>query len=287
MKNIKKWMATAGVGLAVMMLTAVALPGASADTVSAPAWQATAPGSGSTQTDQATTPEFRTAPAQRGDRVGGASDEYLAQALGVSADELEAAKQTAYQAALDQALAQGLITQEQADAIAERSSAAGRLSSRYLRGFTGSDGSSIDMDALLAEALGVTTDELAAARVEAQELALAAAVEAGSITQEQADQMKAEQALKTYLDEQGLQDQVRSLYENLVNQAVQAGVITQEQADSILSSQRSFGGMRGFDGFHGRGGMRMPGMRGSQAPDSSSSSPSRYFQPPAVTGSDL
>jgi transcriptional regulator with XRE-family HTH domain len=271
MKNIKKWMAAAGVGLAVMMLTAVALPIASADTVSAPVWQATAPGSGSTQTDQATTPESRTAPAQRGDRVGGASDEYLAQALGVSADELEAAKQTAYQAAIDQALAQGLITQEQADAIAERSSASGRLSSRYLRGFTGSDGSSIDVDALLADALGITADELSAARTEARSLALAAAVEAGDITQEQADQQQAEQALRTYLEEQGYEAQVRTLYQNLVQQAVQAGVITQEQADTILSDAdfSSLGGRHGLDG--GRGGRH--GLRGLGDVDSSGSTP--------------
>jgi hypothetical protein len=225
--------------------------------------------------------------AHRGGPMGGGvSDTYLAEALGITAAELQTAQQAANKAAIDQALALGLITQAQADALKERSGMFGR-GGRGFHGFFGAGDSAIDMNTLLAEALGVTTDDLAAARVEAQELALAAAVEDGRITQEQADQMKAEQALKTYLDEQGLQDQVRSLYENLVNQAVQAGVITQEQADSILSSQRSFGGMRGFDGFHGRGGMRMPGMRGSQAPDSSSSSPSRYFQPPAVTGSDL
>jgi transcriptional regulator with XRE-family HTH domain len=197
--------------------------------------------------------------------VGGASDEYLAQALGVSADELEAAKQTAYLEAIDQALAQGLITQEQADAIAERAAASGRLSSRYLRGFTSGD-SAIDIDALLAGALGVTVDELAAARTEAQSLALAAAVEAGDITQEQADQRQAEQALKSYLDEQGYEAQVRTLYETLVQQAVQAGVITQEQADTILSNS-SLGhvdGVRGLDG--GRGGRHGSGDAGRMGP---------------------
>lgn len=132
-------------------------------------------------------------------------------------------------------------------------------------GFFGLGDSAIDMNALLAEALGISTDELAVARVEAQDLALAAAVEAGNITQEQADQMKAQQALKSYLEEQGFDDQVQTLYERLVQQAVQAGVITQEQADAILSNSGRFGGMRDFDGFHGRG-MRMPGMRGLQSP---------------------
>ena len=262
MKKAKRWMAVAGASLAVLMLLVVALPVAADTTVAAPA-------------------------AHRGGPVGGgASDEYLAEALGITADELQTAQQTANEAAIDQALAQGLITQAQADALKEQSGQFDR-GGRGFHGFFGMDDTTIDMNALLAEALGVTTDELAAARVEAQDLALAAAVEAGRITQEQADQMKAEQALRTYMQEQGLQTQVQTLYENLVNQAVQAGVITQEQADTLLSNQRSFGGMRGFDGFHGRGGMRMPGMRVSQTPDSSTSSPSRYFQPPTVTGSDL
>jgi hypothetical protein len=254
-------MAVAGASLAVLMLLVVALPAAADTTVAAPA-------------------------AHRGGPMGGDSDTYLAEALDITADELQAAQQAANEAAIDQALAQGLITQAQADALKEQSGQFDR-GGRGFHGFFGMDDTTIDMNALLAEALGVTTDELAAARVEAQDLALAAAVEAGSITQEQADQMTAEQALKTYLDEQGLQDQVRSLYENLVNQAVQAGVITQEQADAILSNSDRFDGMRGFDGFHGRGGMRMPGMRDLQTPDPSSSSPSRYFQPPAVTGTDL
>jgi hypothetical protein len=262
MKKAKKWMAVAGASLAVLMLLAVALPVAADTTVAAPT-------------------------AHRGGPMGGGvNDTYLAEALGITAAELQTAQQAANEAAIDQALAQGLITQAQADALKEQSGMLGR-GGRGFHGFFGTDDTTIDMNVLLAEALGVTSDELAAARVEAQDLALAAAVEAGNLTQEQAEQMKAEQSLKTYLDEQGLQTQIQTLYENLVNQAVQAGVITQEQADSILSSQGSFGGMRGFDGFHGRGGMRMPGMRGSQAPDASSSSPSRYFQPPAVTGSDL
>lgn len=260
MKNIKKWLAVAGVGLTLMTATVVALPAAAADSVAAPVLHGSGPS-------------------------GGQSDEYLAQALGVTAAELQTAQQTAYEAAIDQALAQGLITQAQADALKQQSGQFGR-GGRGFHGFFGLDDTTIDMNALLAEALGVTTDELAAARVEAQDLALAAAVEAGNITQAQADQMKAEQALRTYMQEQGLQTQIQTLYENLVKQAVQAGVLTQEQADTILSNSNGFGGhldgMRGFGGGHGRG-----GMRGFPAPDSSSTSPSRYFQPPAVTGSGL
>lgn len=224
MKNLKKWMAAAGVGLALMTASVAALPAAAAGSTAAVVQHGSGP-------------------------VSGASGEYLAQALGVSADELEAAKQTAYQAAIDQALADGLLTQAQADTIAERAAASGRLSSRYLRGLTSGD-SAIDLDALLADALGVTADELDAARSEAQSLALAAAVAAGDITQEQADQMQAGQALKAYLEEQGFSTQVQTLAESLVQQAVQAGVITQAQADTILSDA-DFGALRGLGGAHG------------------------------------
>ncbi len=236
MKTFKKWMAAAGVGLTLLTATVTALPAAAANTTAVAVQRGSGP-------------------------VGGASDQYLAQALGVSADELEAAKQTAYQAAIDQALAQGLITQAQADAIAERAAASGRLSSRYLRDLTTGD-SAIDVDALLADALGITADELDAARTEAQSLALAAAVEAGDITQEQADQQQARQALKSYLDEQGFSTQVQSLYESLVQQAVQAGVLTQAQADTILSDGNfsSLSGMRGpGGGHHGMHGLDGPG----------------------------
>jgi hypothetical protein len=228
MRKAKKWLAVAGVGLAVLVLTVVALPVAADTIVAAPT-------------------------AHRGGPMGGgANDTYLAEALGITADELQAAQQAANETAIDQALAQGLITQAQADALKERSGMFGRFDGRMPHGMFGLSGDTVDMDALLADALGITSDELNAARVEAQDLALAAAIESGRITQEQADQMKARQALQTYMQEQGLGDQMRSLYENLVNQAVQAGVITQEQADAILSNSGRFGGMRGFDGFHGR-----------------------------------
>jgi hypothetical protein len=260
-------MAVAGVGLAVLMLVVAALPAAADTTVAAPV-------------------EHRGGPLG-----GGVNDTYLAEALGITAAELQTAQQTAYEAAIDQALAQGLITQAQADALKERGGAFGR----GFHGFFGIDGATIDMDALLADALGVTADELADARVEAQDLALAAAVENGRLTQEQADQMKARQSLQTYLQEQGFRDQVRSLYESLVQKAVEAGVITQEQADSILSDTGRFDsmrmpGLRGFDGMRGHGGMRMPGMRGfgvPSTPDTETAPSGTRFQRLPSFGFDL
>jgi len=120
---------------------------------------------------------------------------YLADALGITTDELATAQEEATTAALDQAVEEGLITQAQADSIKENGA---RFPGAH--GLFGHFGSStIDMEALLADALGITTDELQAARTEASSTALDAAVEAGDITQEQADQMKAHQALQQYL----------------------------------------------------------------------------------------
>jgi hypothetical protein len=282
MRKYKKWIAVAGAGLAVLMLTVVALPAAAAGTVSASVQH------------------------RGGPMGGGVNETYLAQALGITAAELQTAQQTAYVAGIDQALAKGLITQAQADALKQGNGEFGRFGGRELHGFLGLAGdTSIDPNALLAKALGITTEDLQAARVKAQDLALAQAVTDGRITQEQADQMKAEQALKTYLDGQGLQTQMQTLYQDAVKQAVKAGVITQAQADAILSNQGTFGmfghhgGMRGFEGFEGSGGMHgfngRGGMRGFDAPGNAAPNsatpnnptPSGFYPGGATSGSRL
>jgi len=189
----------------------------------------------------------------RGLGVGGPGGEALAEALGISVDDLNAAYQKASEAAVQQALDQGLVTQEQAEQL--------RSGGRFGRGMhlggrmLGS--SAIDFHALLADALGITPEQLTAAMQQAHEAQLAQAVADGRITQEQADLMQARQRL--HLSE-SFQSSMRSAYEAAVNRAVQEGVITQEQADQILSGENGFG-MRGF-GMGGRG-MGGFGMRGA------------------------
>jgi hypothetical protein len=88
-------------------------------------------------------------------------------------------------------------------------------------------------------------------------------VAAGKLTQEQADAMKARQALST---SSKFQSAMKSAFEAAVKQAVADGLITQAQADKILSAttERGMGtfgfpGMKGFDGKPGIGGFdRMP-----------------------------
>jgi hypothetical protein len=87
-----------------------------------------------------------------------------------------------------------------------------------------------DHSALLAEVLGISEEELQAAKTEVQNRLLAEAVAAGKITQEEADLMKARLALHEYL-----RDRMQSAYDQAVAQAVADGVITQAQADQILS----------------------------------------------------
>lgn len=152
-------------------------------------------------------------------------------------------------------------------------------------------GNSFDYDAFMADALGVTVDEFQAAHLAARDAALDQAVEEGVITADQADLMKARQALSQYIDHQAIlsealgleeaeleaalqegksipylmgelglepadvQAAMQNAYQDAVQQAVDDGVITDSQAEQLQDS--GFGsrglGMRGF-GSHGRGG---------------------------------
>lgn len=188
-----------------------------------------------------TATERRGGPGGRGEMRGGMgdNDQYLAEALGITEDELATARTTAREAAIQQAVKDGLITQEQADGML---SGTGKVRID-LRGID------VDQDALLAEALGISVDKLQEAQQSAFEAQLAQAVTDGRVTQAQADQLKAERALQQYIVDKGL-------YTSAVQAAVKDGVITQAQADTILSqSGRGLFGGHGFDGgMGGRGG---------------------------------
>lgn len=195
--------------------------------------------------DQATTPQATQPQTSGRPEKGGASDSYLAEALGITEDELAEAKQKAWEAGIQQALNEGLITQAQAEALKDK----GGMRDFGMLGRWVRSKSDIDSDALLAEALGITVERLQEAQGAAADARLAQAVEEGRITQEQVDMMKARQALQQYFEEKGF-------LKSAIDQAVKDGVITQEQADTILS--QSGRGTFGFDlrDFSRRGGMR-------------------------------
>lgn len=180
----------------------------------------------------------------------GVTDEALAEALGITVEELQAAQEEAQAAALAQAVADGLITQEQADQMAE-------VGGRFMRG--GHFGAFGD-DEFLAEALGISVEALTAAKEEVRAAQLEQLVADGVLTQEQVDMMAARQAVQSHLDVDGLNAAIQEAYETAVNAALAAGEITQEQADQLLSDAAAAPGIGGFFGGHGSHGA--PGGRG-------------------------
>jgi hypothetical protein len=171
----------------------------------------------------------------------GVSDEDLAEALGITVDELTAAREQAKSAAIEQAVADGLITQAQADEILSGDRPAlvlGRWSDWLSK-------NGIDYQAFLAEALGITVEELQAARIEAFTANINQAVADGTITQEKADLILGRFALAQDSD---FQSDMQAAFEAAVNAAVERGVITQAQADQILANQTGIW----MDGIGGR-----------------------------------
>ena len=214
----------------------------------------------------------------------------LAEALGITVDELETAQETAVNVGIDQALEAGLITEAQATRLRERSAAMGFAyrgvgRSVHRMGQAGDEADMIDPQALLADALGITVDELEAAQQEARDAALDQALADGRVTEEQVALMQARQALADYidqheltaqalgitadelaaareagtsmqdlLDEQGLEPAdfrtaLDEAHAAAIELAVADGVITQEQADAL--EEQSSGRRGGFSGGHG------------------------------------
>jgi len=209
------------------------------------------------------------APALQGDLggrgfghgIGGPEGgQYLADALGISLTDLQTAQETARIAMIDQAVADGLITQAQADQMKLYSGMGLREFGRF----------GYDEDEYLADALGISVDALNVAEQEAYEASLADAVEAGYLTQEQADLMIAQRAVENYVDTDAISAQLQSSYEAALSAAVADGAITQAQADTLLAQMQSDGAFtfRGFGGGHGGpGGPGGHGGRGGHGPD--------------------
>jgi len=197
----------------------------------------------------------------------GVSDytEALAEALGIDVDTLQAAQQTAEENALNQAVTDGLITQEQADAALS-----GEASGKPVR-FKGSD---IDMDTYLADALNITVEELESAEAEAKSILLDQALENGTITQEEYDAQQLRSTMSPYFE-----NAYSSAYQSAIDAALADGAITEEQA-AQLEAEPQFGG-RGFDGGHGFDGGR--GKHGGMTQDLEGSS---SFGDNSVSGAD-
>ncbi len=223
--------------------------------------------------------------------AGQADETFLAQALGITVQELQTAEQKAFEAAVQQALDKGLITQDQADTLILRG---GRMGRGGMDGNLFGQNSGIDYQSLLATQLNIKTDALQSAQKQAYTNQINQAVQNGTLTQQQADLILGRNALQSSLDPQELfakalgintdqlqayqnqgmtisqilskvgktaaevRDAEQAAYQAAVNQAVADGTITQAQADAVLNSGFGFsympGGFGGHEGFGDRGG---------------------------------
>ena len=173
--------------------------------------------------------------------------------------KLQAAYAAANTEALKDAVSKGLITQDQADKMTAKG-----IDQRPLGGFGRLATGGIDYNALLANALGISADQLQAAYTQALNTNLDNAVKAGMLTQAQADLEKGRNALSNNAK---FQASLQSAYEAAVKQAVTDGVITQAQADQILKDQSGKGfpggfGPQGLGGFSGTDGAGPHGFGG-------------------------
>ena len=157
----------------------------------------------------------------------------LAEQLGVTVAELEAAEDAVQQAMLAQLVEDGTITQEELDEM---------LAMQELRALGQEIFSRDDAQAVIAEQLGLTVEELAAAKDEGTRLS--------DLAEQQG------------VDLETLQTAVSDARTAAIEQAVTDGTITQDQADILLSQDgpgfggRGHGGPGGRDGHGGHGGPR-------------------------------
>lgn len=145
----------------------------------------------------------------------------LADALGISVDELQSARDQAFEAGVTEAVESGRLTPEQADLM---------IAQRNLKRAT-------DHEAFMADVLGVSADEIEAAR------------DAGTL-RELYDSQE--------LDRATMHERMQAAHEAAIAKAVQEGVITAEQAEALQDTEGKVGGCNG--GMHGMRGMK--GMRG-------------------------
>ncbi len=154
----------------------------------------------------------------------------MADELGVTVDELEAAQDAVQETMLAQLVADGTITQAQLDEMLEM---------KALRELAQDIFSRDDAQAVIAEQLGLTVEELAAARDEGTHVY--------DLAEEQG------------IDMETLMTAVSDARTAAINAAVADGTLTQEQADLLLSQN---GPHFGFGGHGGPGGHGMHGGHG-------------------------
>jgi uncharacterized protein (DUF433 family) len=180
----------------------------------------------------------------------------LMQEYDLDITEIHAAVETVRQSALQQAVEDGALTQEQADLMAERGFGRGGRSGFGASGMLGGFGGPGMLGGCGGE-LGGKTGPLAeyhdlALEIFAGELGLSVEeIEAGL-----AEGKTPYELMQEYdLDVAEVQAATEAAHQQILQQAVEDGVLTQEQADQIsqYKGERGFGrgGHRGWGGFFG------------------------------------
>lgn len=179
------------------------------------------------------------------------TDEELAAALGITVEQLTAAREKAFSAAVDAALKSNYITARQAEALKARSSGFRSLY-RYLGK---ADWAKFEMDTYLAEALGISTADLQAAYSAVRQAKIDQMVKDGEITQEEADLQTAYQAIR---QSNTFTASMKQSIAEAIKAEVKAGTITQAQADLLIANfdKMPMGFGRGMNGMRGMWGMR-------------------------------
>jgi len=259
-------------------------------------------------------PEFDHWPGGRRPGRNPEGNQFLADALGIPLEDLQDAQEAVRIEAIEIALEEGLITEEQADQMKEgRFHRGGR--SRFGLPGKPSQGGQTDFDALLADKLNISVNKLKEAREQARQAGLEQALEDGKITQEQLEMMEARKAFNQYLDRDAileevlgmsieelkeaqaegkrmpeileelglepadLRDALQQAFEDALQEAVDNGVIDEDQAE--LFKNKDFGG-RGY------GKPFVPGFRpGPGASGGFDGSPPMRDQSPSDTDTSL
>ena len=185
-------------------------------------------------------------------RLGGPSGDYaeaLAEALGISVDELHTAQEAVHDARLAEAVESGMITEEQLAQIANHQRSGYPIRGRFL---------GEEFMIALAEELGISLEELERAQAKVREDFIAQGVQDGVISTDQVEMMEARNAIREYLKD-GLHDAM----EDAIERALSDGAISSDQAD--LLQDRMEGGFPGRGAFKGD-----PGFFGKPMPGGSS-----------------
>lgn len=178
-------------------------------------------------------------------RPGDPSGEYaeaLAEALGITVDELHTAQESVRDARIAEAIESGMITEEQVAQFADHQRSGYPIRGRFM---------GEEFMTALAEELGISLEELERAQAQVQEDFIAQGVQEGVISPDQGEMIKARNAVRAYMRD-GLHDAM----ESAIERALSDGAISSDQADLLRDRMEGGfpyrGALKGDPGYFGK-----------------------------------